>query len=767
MLARLLFRNFSEVTTQVADENLPVHVAPEVTVVRAIVFLQQGDMDRAREAVRILGENTSSQGTELCWKLLQYSLEHASGSVEYDYDEWIDQVSEACKSEDQTWLLAACVELYFQTIPSLQVTCAIREHVERNMHTLPPLLSLVIATGCAKAFQAHGFSVLSMEVLRYAMLAVDPEHAPGCYIACVSVLLELLVEFGQIEQALSIGKSYVYVQDLHEDTALSLAFICAMALVYRAHGDRVSALSWMEAMPAESVDVQKPSVALRCQLVRVQVDGTDLASPKNIHMVSEMLAGAEPLCPSMLHVHILNLVEVYAEQSSSAAHVDSIIHFIEELTHHHAYVLQRQAFALKAKRLAHNNEYRKALLCERNIQELDQLHVKQWRTLQVEAFNQMNLADVLVRNGASTADEVSYSQYAPPLKVFAQHLPMPMLVLEVAPEFDSIGVRFANSAFEQLSDDSAAEYLQHLVANTTFKQELESCKQLQGLKHIELRDPMYKKCYQVRLTGLHSAGNQFVQIAFFEEVQAERALELQQTVNSTSMRELVNMVDSLLDVVKDHSLVPSSSLIDVVHAMQAREDTSEEGREIVAGCTKSVLQIHKLFTSVRRLAAHNRAAVRNSVQVDIVKLTHQTVQDKIVLANEFQCEISIQAHVARAMAVVDIEAFDLAMDFILQSAIKHSRGRSVEVHIAEETTRHGVSMCSVTIVDSGAILAHEPSHSVVQEDVGFGRRLNSDVELSGIGFSMSKRLLETFSGSLSVEKVQGGGIAVNVAIPLS
>jgi PAS domain S-box-containing protein len=154
-------------------------------------------------------------------------------------------------------------------------------------------------------------------------------------------------------------------------------------------------------------------------------------------------------------------------------------------------------------------------------------------------------------------------------------------------------------------------------------------------------------------------------------------------------------------------------------------------------------------------------------KVDIIALLNTVIHD--LGPKSAKKEIKIIKKVPQTLAPSrgDFNALRFAFSNIMDNAVKfNSQGGSITVETGGWRLEDGMWKMQVHISDTGSGIAPEVMPHIFEKFYRTDQKVHT-IQGTGIGLSLTKEILETHGGNISVESTAGKGTKVTVSLPMS
>lgn len=174
--------------------------------------------------------------------------------------------------------------------------------------------------------------------------------------------------------------------------------------------------------------------------------------------------------------------------------------------------------------------------------------------------------------------------------------------------------------------------------------------------------------------------------------------------------------------------------------------------QIIAGCDRATHLVAQLLT-LARLDADTPHPMQD---IALRPIAEEVLAMSAGEAIEHRCELVLDdgdAHV-RGDAVL----LQVLLRNLVDNALRHSGGTQIEVSVTQHDGR-----AMLTVSDNGRGIGADERELVQQR---FYRSVSADSSGSGLGLSIVRRIAELHGGTIHIAAAAGGGVALQVHLPL-
>lgn len=223
--------------------------------------------------------------------------------------------------------------------------------------------------------------------------------------------------------------------------------------------------------------------------------------------------------------------------------------------------------------------------------------------------------------------------------------------------------------------------------------------------------------------------------------------------------DLARMKSALLTNLSHEIRTPVTAILGI--AQIVAEDSPEPMQEYVELIESNVARLEETLDAVRDLTAlENESFDLNPESFDVVAHVRELVRHFDKRANEKGLNLQLDRAESPLFATVDRHAFDGVVTRLLSNSVKFTHQGDVTVRIVREADELQVSV-SDTGIGIGETFLSRLFNDFEQESDGLAR----DYEGSGLGLSITKRLVDRMGGRIAVRSEKGAGSTFTVRFP--
>lgn len=152
----------------------------------------------------------------------------------------------------------------------------------------------------------------------------------------------------------------------------------------------------------------------------------------------------------------------------------------------------------------------------------------------------------------------------------------------------------------------------------------------------------------------------------------------------------------------------------------------------------------------------------NRQTVDIVGLVREVVANFKGLESRRKTNLHLMTPDQAILVDIDSQKIEEVMYNLLSNAFKHTNeNHSIEVSLELLNSPDGKKQVRITVFNEGKDISDEDKVKIFERFY----KVSEKVEGAGIGLSFSKSLIEMHNGTITVESVDGAGVAFHVDLP--
>lgn len=268
-----------------------------------------------------------------------------------------------------------------------------------------------------------------------------------------------------------------------------------------------------------------------------------------------------------------------------------------------------------------------------------------------------------------------------------------------------------------------------------------------------------------RATGISYKGERGVQIIAYnvtEQRRRERQLVVARREAERARdqaEEMSRFKSSFLANMSHEIRTPLTAIIGFAEVL--RDDLDGKPCEYIELIYTSSQRLYETLTSVLDLAQleSGSTTLRHEL-VDLAEELEDVVERFERRAQRKGIDLRLRRPAEAVMAYIDPGAVERILLSLLSNAIKFTGEGYVEVRLTSSDSR-----CVITVKDTGVGI-HETAKQKIfdefkQESEGLGR----SYEGSGLGLTITKRLIEMMDGTITVDSVKGEGSTFVITLP--
>jgi signal transduction histidine kinase/FixJ family two-component response regulator/HPt (histidine-containing phosphotransfer) domain-containing protein len=273
--------------------------------------------------------------------------------------------------------------------------------------------------------------------------------------------------------------------------------------------------------------------------------------------------------------------------------------------------------------------------------------------------------------------------------------------------------------------------------------------------------PYYFKIVCDRLIG--KAKGMFIDVADVTAT-VEAKLEAEQEKENAVA---ANVSKSKFLATMSHEIrTPMNAIIGISQMQMSREDLPPESINAISqiytsghgllGIINDILDLSKIETGKLEILP---------VEYDLPSLIHDSVTLNItrIGSKPIEFKLDVSADVPSRIFGDELRLKQI-LNNLLSNAFKYTDEGQVSMHVSHQDTKDGIHLI-FAIADTGQGMKKEDAEALGNEFARFNMDANRATEGTGLGMSITKRLIRLMEGSLVIESEYGVGSTFTVTIP--
>jgi signal transduction histidine kinase/CheY-like chemotaxis protein len=284
----------------------------------------------------------------------------------------------------------------------------------------------------------------------------------------------------------------------------------------------------------------------------------------------------------------------------------------------------------------------------------------------------------------------------------------------------------------------------------------------EDIRKIEINEiPRYYKIVSDRLQG--GSGGMFIDVA---DVTATVEAKLEAEIEKENAIEASNAKSKFLATMSHEIRTPMNAIIGISQMQMSRNDLPVDSLEAIEkiytsghgllGIINDILDLSKAETGKLELVP---------IEYDLPSLLNDTIQLNITRIGskpiEFNLNISEDVPVRLFGDELRIKQI---LNNLLSNAIKYTEKGFVTMDVSHVESYYGISLV-ISVTDTGQGMRKKDADSLGEEFARFNLEANRKTEGTGLGMSITKRLLKLMEGSIEIKSEYGVGSKFTVVIP--
>ncbi len=246
-------------------------------------------------------------------------------------------------------------------------------------------------------------------------------------------------------------------------------------------------------------------------------------------------------------------------------------------------------------------------------------------------------------------------------------------------------------------------------------------------------------------------------------IQMNKELDEKVKERTLTIEKILKQKDEFVNQLGHDLKNPLGPLINLIPILEKRV-TNPEQKEMLNVMNRNVAFMKNLITKTIQLAQLNSPNIKFTIE----KINLTDIVDDILSNNKMLCEKSHIKLINNITNDIFVQADTIRLQEIfnnlISNAVKYTKGSGT---ITFDSKRSHNDFIIISIKDTGIGLTPEQTQMVFDEFYKVNRE-NNDFESSGLGMTITKRIIERLGGKIWVESAGiGKGCTFYFSLPLS
>jgi signal transduction histidine kinase/CheY-like chemotaxis protein len=284
----------------------------------------------------------------------------------------------------------------------------------------------------------------------------------------------------------------------------------------------------------------------------------------------------------------------------------------------------------------------------------------------------------------------------------------------------------------------------------------------EDVRKIEINDmPRYYKIVCDRLQG--SSNGMFIDVA---DVTATVEAKLEAEIEKENAIEASLSKSKFLATMSHEIRTPMNAIIGISQLQMSRSDLPLDSLEAIEkiytsghgllGIINDILDLSKIETGKFEIVP---------VEYDLPSMLNDTVQINVTRIGSKPIEFSLNISEDVPVKLFGDELrIKQILNNLLSNAIKYTDKGYVSMNVSHTKSYYGINLI-ISVTDTGQGMRKKDAESLGEEFARFNLEANRSTEGTGLGMSITKRLVKLMDGSLEIQSEFGIGSTFTVSIP--
>ena len=243
--------------------------------------------------------------------------------------------------------------------------------------------------------------------------------------------------------------------------------------------------------------------------------------------------------------------------------------------------------------------------------------------------------------------------------------------------------------------------------------------------------------------------------------------DVSETVRLNDALERANRAKSDFLTVMSHEIrTPMNAIIGMAE-LSLREDTSQTVREYILSIKKAGVNLMEIINDIldfSRIESGNVEIIENEYMLsslinDVVHVIKSKAHESCL-----RFVINIDNNIPNVLAG-DVKRIRQIMMNLLSNAVKYTDKGFISLSVYGESTDDNAIVLIIDVADSGRGITQHDVETLFEKFTRFDMARNKNIEGTGLGLTITKNLIETMGGEISVHSVYGEGSVFTVRLP--
>lgn len=293
-------------------------------------------------------------------------------------------------------------------------------------------------------------------------------------------------------------------------------------------------------------------------------------------------------------------------------------------------------------------------------------------------------------------------------------------------------------------------------------------KVISSLEPVSLAEGKLKKLdgkiIDVEVTALPIILKKLVLVQVMMTDITDRKNALEEIITAKAKAEEANRFKSNLMANLSHEFrTPMSGILGFSEILMG-EIKNPEHKTMISDIYNSGKRLFNTLNAILNLSHLTSSEYKNRIKpVDFAREVKLTIDNLKFPAEEKGLKIIFDIESENTCILADAESLHLIVNYLFDNAVKYTNSGSITISVKKDKDNMSAHL---TIADTGIGIAKEYQEVIFQEFRQVSEGLSRQYEGTGLGLTLTKKMVELMGGEISLKSKQGDGSAFTVKFPV-